>query len=114
MEHRFAKQIDLLEQYFKPYTDSMDTLKQKFLKLKEVEKKIKKHPAIERRIAELKHQLNFSGYLTISLLDACVIGKNLLSAEYTWERIYQLRSLNLLIFESIKAFDAHNKDLKAL
>ena len=57
--------------------------------------------------SEIESLINFTGYLTISILDLLVICKNIILAKYHWEKIHQLKQGYLVIYESIQSYHKH-------
>ncbi|NCI51382.1 hypothetical protein GWC95_15745 [Sediminibacterium roseum] len=65
-------------------------------------------------LSEIEIQGTFNAYLNLCFLDFIVIYKNALSAVHLWDDVYTLRQGYLLIYESIKTYNAHSKSLKRL
>lgn len=55
-----------------------------------------------------KEILNFGVFTRIVALDINVISKNLLQSKHSWEYVYNIKSMNVLIHEAIKSYNAIN------
>jgi hypothetical protein len=53
----------------------------------------------------------FNSLVTISKLDVAIILKNLLTAEFEWEKLYFIKQAHLTMHETLKTYDTHNKNL---
>ena len=103
--------VDWIESYFTFYTNSLDeirTLLNQSDQLDIIYKNL--HPDFNfEDISTFKSQLNFTGFLTISILDLLVISKNILISKFQWERFHQLKLGYLTIYESIATYHRHNE-----
>ena len=107
--------IEGIESYLDTYTKSLNELRtfiNQFEQLDIFYKTINKDINISD-ISSFKNQLDFTGFLTISILDLLVISKNIMVAKYQWERIYQLKLGYLTIYEAIRTYHRH-KEINSL
>ena len=93
------------------YTESLDQLRSYLNKLEQLDKFYK---TIDEDfnindISGFKSQLDFTGFLTISILDLLVISKNILASTYVWERVHQLKLGYLVIYGAIKTYHNHTE-----
>lgn len=56
--------------------------------------------------------LYFNSLITIAKLDLSIILKNLISAEFEWEKLYFIRQAHLIIHETLTTYNSHNKNLR--
>ena len=61
---------------------------------------------------DFENQLNFGGYLYISILDLLTINKNFILSKYKWENLHQIRVAFLLIYSLIETYNKHSLQLK--
>lgn len=59
-----------------------------------------------------ENQLNFGGYLYISILDLLSINKNFILSKYLWEKLHQIRLAYLIIYSLIETYNKHSTQLK--
>jgi hypothetical protein len=106
--------IVFLEEQLVYYASSLDSFRSYFDEVDKIENAVNDvFPNIEiAEFNEVRKQLNFLGYLTISLLDLIVITRNIIKSNIAWDRFYQFRICNLAIYESIKSFFQHLQQLK--
>lgn len=70
--------------------------------------KLNNDPLLE----ETAQVLQFNSLTTIAKIDLSIILKNLLSAEFQWEKLYFLRQAHLTIHETLATYNKHNKNLR--
>ena len=65
-------------------------------------------------LEETAQVLQFNSLTTIAKIDLSIILKNLLSAEFQWEKLYFLRQAHLTIHETLATYNNHNKNLRIM
>ncbi len=105
------KSVNEIETQLNLYFESFEKLKFYFNEIELRESTSYKDLGIDNFV-DFKSQLNFVGFVTISLLDLLVISKNLLLSKYKWERLHQIRLGYLLIYAVIETYNIHAQQLK--
>jgi len=102
--------VNQLESFFLPYTQHLDTIKKNFDIIRDADLHFKKSTKNynSAEFYNLRLQLSFSGFLTISILDLLFISKNILNSKHSWEKIYCMRYGYLIVYESIKTYNKNN------
>ncbi len=103
--------VEGIESNLTIYTKSLDELRSFLNKVEQLEifyKQINKELAIED-LTSFKNQLNFTGFLTISILDLLAISKNIIVAKQQWELTHQLKLGYLIIYETINSYHRHSE-----
>lgn len=106
-----TKSVNKIESQLNLYVESLEKLKYYVNEIELRESTLYKDLSIDN-FADFKSQLNFAGFLTISLLDLLVISKNFLLSKYKWERLHQIRLGYLLIHAVIQTYNIHGQQLK--
>ena len=70
--------------------------------------------AAEISIEQLKKHIKFVCFFTSCLLDIASSLKGLIDCETTWERKFYLKSGFVVIYESVKTFGKHQKEIWTL
>ena len=109
--NNLAQTVEGIESYLDNYTKSLDELRtfiNKFEQLGHFYKTINKDFNFGD-ISSFKNQLEFTGFLTLSILDLLVVSKNIMVAKYQWERIHHLKLGYLVIYEAIQTYHRHKE-----
>lgn len=109
-----TQSISEIESNLTLYSESLDKIRYYF---NELEKRkvffhaLDKDPNVDS-FSDFRNQLNFLGFLTISILDLLVISKNILLSKYKWDRVQQIRAGYLIIHSVIETYNIHARHLK--
>jgi len=114
MERKFDVQIKVFESQFKPYTKSLDEIKNYLDQMLLLEESFAEEIVGLNAIRMVQEHYSFAAFIAVAILDSAVVCKNLLLAEFTWERVYQLRAATLLVYETINTYDEHTESLYRL
>ncbi len=96
------------------YSISLETIKDYSIRNEELKSFFIKlgHTSIRDDLRDFTVQLNFLGFLTVSVIDLLVISKNMLRAEKWWEQVSQIRLGYLIIYSVLEAYNKHSTELK--
>ncbi len=109
-----STQIEEIDKQLNQYSASLETIRDYLSrneKLKSVFRELG-YQSISGDLGDFTAQLNFSGFLTVSLLDLLVISKNMLRSQIWWEQLSQIWLGYLLIDAVLETYNKHSPELK--
>lgn len=115
MSNSVNQTIEGIEENFNLYTESLNKLRSFLNEFEQIDifyKTININFNIDD-ISTFKNQINFTGFLTVSILDLLVVSKNIIVSKYQWERINQLKLGCMIIYEAIRTYHSH-KEISSL
>ncbi len=105
-----------LSDLFPKYQGSMDGLRETFKGYEKIQDELSKKN-IDVKISDsidLMKEMNFSGFLTISMLDSMILLNSIYETNDISEKRYFFKQGYLLVYEVLKTYNTHNKIIKPL
>jgi hypothetical protein len=75
-------------------------------------KPLLKSKVSDEDLNNFENQINFGGYLYVSILDLLTINKNFILSKYVWEHLHQIRLAYLIIYALIETYNKYSSQLK--
>ncbi len=99
-----------LEEGLIHYSKSLDEIRNYFTEFEQLELRLAE--GNEENLKAFKIQLDFSGFLTISMTDLIIICKGTLQTNQKWEQLHYLKLGYLTVHEVINTYAKHSQQLK--